>query len=164
MVSSARHAENLTGGMDFWIVRTTVEIAQTGITYPVEQANPDGNWPFFIHGTTFANETAYNIARQQQRNFDLMVEVLSYNAQPVILGSIVQTDEDAPVFGLPITNDLGSGDPVLINAVRMAIEHVGVWDTGGRSPLELLNGVGPFVYDVDDPSENNIYAVKAEML
>lgn len=66
--------ESLTGNMNWFTIRTTLDITATG-----------------------------NIADAAQKRLNKLVEIISLRAQPVIKGRIIVTSETAPVSDLPVT-------------------------------------------------------------
>lgn len=141
-------AEFLTKNMDFFTLRTTLDIT------------PDGN------------EDPTDTAQQR---LDKVVETVSLRAQPIILGEIVSEGETGPVSDLPATAGLGTGTSVTVYTLRFAIEHADAWPSADDL-ASALNGLdtrntstgaesgNPFVYDSVDTSNNNVAVYVNEFL
>lgn len=70
---TARPVEHLTGNMDFFLVRTTLDITPTG-----------------------------NLEDESQVRFERLIEAISTRTQPVIMGNVYTSDETGPVADLPV--------------------------------------------------------------
>lgn len=113
--------------MDFYTVRTTLDITPTG-----------------------------NLSDASQKRFDFLVRTISTRAQPVILGNVFTTQEVAPVADLPITSvSYPSGATVIVYNVRFAIEHEEAWENVPVTLEESLDGLHGFVFTVPS-TENNV--------
>lgn len=71
--------ESLTGNMDFFTVRTTVDIRATG-----------------------------SLADSSQKNLDKLVETISLRAQPTLMSGVSVSSETAPIADLPGAGSTGS--------------------------------------------------------
>ncbi len=117
--------------MDFYTVRTTLDITPTG-----------------------------DLSDISQKRFDFLVQTVSLRAQPVILGNVFTTLEVAPVADLPITGvSYPSGASVTVYNVRFAVEHQNAWEDVPVSLEESLDGFFGFVYTVP-ATENNVSVTK----
>lgn len=125
----AFRGEHLTGDMDFFVVRTTLDITNTG-----------------------------NLADASQKRFEKLVETISTRAQPVIMGSVYETDEVAPVADLPVTG-ASSGATVTVYNFKFAIEHAEAWDNVGVDLADSLDGIEGFVSTIPT-DDNNVSVVK----
>lgn len=114
--------EPLTQDLDFFLVRTLVDITPTG-----------------------------NFADNSQKAFEKLMETISLRAQPVIIGSVITTNETNPP-DLPAA----SGTVTVYN-LKFAIEHTKAWDNVDISLADSLNGIAGFVHTT--PSTNNNVAI-----
>lgn len=117
-------SENVTGNMDFFLVRTTLDMTPTGV-----------------------------VADASQIRFDALIEAISTRAQPVIIGNVFTTTETAPVTDLPAT-DAASGNAVTIYNVKVAIEHSEAWDETGVDLADTLDGINGFVSTLPTDGNN----------
>ncbi|MFA5489108.1 MAG: hypothetical protein WC284_07790 [Candidimonas sp.] len=129
-------AEHLTGNMDFFTVRTTLDIR---------------------HDTT-----NYDPTDPAQKRMDALVRIISTRAQPVIHGDVVvEADQTPPVPDLPAGG--ASGDPdVDVYVWRFAVEHTEVWDP--EDLAVELDGVEGFVFSLGDTSSNNVIVYREDLL
>ena len=150
--------EFLTGRMDFFTVRTTVDLT-------LDDPQPTDE---------FWEGQGADPADVSQQRFDRLVETVSLRAQPVILGEVLVETETAPVSDLPSTQSLSTGASVTVYTVRFGIEHQGAWEDA-ESLAAALDGVKPrdtntgaeldgFVWDGVDPSNNNVAVYLNEFL
>lgn len=135
--------ESLTKNMDFFTIRTTLDIT----------IDTTGSAPFF---------GGNDPADASQARFDKMVETVSLRSQPVILGDVVVTVETAPVADLPATSALSSGSSVSVFTIRFANEHEAAWSAETLS--EALDGIEDFVFDSVTPTDNNVAITRTELL
>lgn len=113
--------------MDFYTVRTTLDITPTG-----------------------------NLSDTSQKRFDFLVQTISLRAQPVILGNVFTTTEVTPVADLPVTGvSYPSGSTVTVYNVRFAIEHEAAWEDVPVTLEESLDGLYGFVNTVP-ATDNNV--------
>jgi len=148
---SASPGEFLTKDMDFFKLRTTLDISLAGVESPTD--DPE---------TTPTDFPGVN----SQERLNKLIETINLRAQPVLISDINETTETAPVADLPITNvDYSSGDSVTVYNISFAIEHKGAWPSA-EDLLRALDGIAPrnndgtladaFVWDDVDPSQNNV--------
>lgn len=116
--------EFLTKDMDFFLVRTTLDITPTG-----------------------------DITDASQARFEKLVEAISTRAQPVIMGNVYTSDEVAPVADLPVTS-ASSGATVAVYNFKFAIEHNEAWDNTGVDLADTLDGVAGFVSTIPTDANN----------
>lgn len=116
--------EFITGNMDFFVVRTTLDITPTGVVSDASQAR-----------------------------FEYLIEAFSTRAQPVIIGNVYETTEVAPVADLPVTA-LSSGTPITVYNVKLAMEHAEAWDNTGIDLADTLDGVSGFVSTIPTDDNN----------
>lgn len=116
--------EFLTGNMDFFLVRTTLDITPTGV-----------------------------VTDESQERFERLIEAFSTRAQPVIIGNVFETEEVAPVADLPATS-VSSGVPVTVYNVKLAMEHAEAWDNTGVDLADTLDGVAGFVSTIPTDDNN----------
>lgn len=117
---TSRAGDFIRRNMDFFTVRTTLDITPTG-----------------------------NLNDTSQQRFDFLVRTISLRAQPVILGNVFTTNEVTPIPDLPITGvSYPSGTTVTVYNVRFAIEHEGAWDNVPVSLEESLDGHYGFTYTI----------------
>lgn len=121
---AATAGEFLTKNMDFFMVRTTVDITPTG-----------------------------NFSDASQKRFEKLVEAISTRAQPVIMGNVYTTDEVAPVADLPVTS-ASSGATVTVYNFKFAIEHAEAWDNTGVDLADTLDGVDGFISTIPTDDNN----------
>ncbi len=117
-------AENLTGNMDFFVVRTTLDITPTG-----------------------------NLEDASQVRFEKLIEAISTRTQPVVLGNVFMSDEVAPVADLPVTG-ASSGATVTVYNFKFAMEHAEAWDNTGIDLADTLDGVEGFVSTIPTDGNN----------
>lgn len=90
-------------------------------------------------GTLYTTNGAYDLAYAQQRNLDLLIEVISQKAQPILM-----SDTSTVVLGG--TEFLGGTSPDEGTVFRFAVEHTAVFadvPTGAGNPLAAdLKAVG----------------------
>ena len=121
---AAAPSENVTGNMDFFLIRTTLDITPTGA-----------------------------VADASQARFDALMDAVSTRAQPVIIGNVFDTTEVAPVADLPATS-ANSGNSVTVYNVKIAIEHAAAWDNTGIDLADTLDGVQGFVSTIPTDDNN----------
>lgn len=158
-------AEFLTGDMEFWTVKTILDIRPTGVVAAASIVNPAAVYPFEAYGETYSNATEYNNALASQTRFDKLIEIISTRAQPVILGDVTVAVELSPVPGITYTfpPTLSSNTGVTVYTLKFAIEHAKAWDDTTLDLAETLNGVEGFVYTTPT-TLNNVYIFKNDLL
>lgn len=143
--------EHLTGNMDFFTLRTTLNIKPNGVVAPVEMVT----LPYTdINGTTYNDEGSYNSAKVVQDRFDKLIQTIATKAQPIILGGVTSASETGPVADIPAASV--TGDPYTVYTLKFAIEHTEAWATGDDIEA-ALNGIANFVST--SPTTNNNVAV-----
>jgi hypothetical protein len=139
--------EFLTGNIDFFTLRTTLNITPNGLVAEADDPNyiDDPVLPYTdINGVVYNTAVAYNAAREVQIRFNRLIETISNNAQPVIIGGVPEPEvELAPVPDLPVTGELASGTPVNVYTFKFAIEHTEAWDPNDLE--DALDGISGFV-------------------
>jgi len=110
--------------LDYYLVRTTLDITPTGV-----------------------------LSNTSQRRFDKLIETISLRAQPIIIGDVFTTTEDVPVADLPVTLSLATSTVTVFN-VRFAIEHEMAWENTSISLAESLNGIEGFVHTIPTTNNN----------
>lgn len=147
--------ESLTGALDFYQIRTTLDISLDG-----EVKND--------HDAFNGDPTDVS-----QQRFDRLVEVFGLRAQPVVIGEITEETVSGPVDDLPVTSTLASGDTVKVYTVVFASEHKNVWteeqlasNLNNVAPRDMTTGepLDPFVFDSVDPVNNNVAIYKNQFL
>lgn len=91
--------QHLTGGLDYFLLDTAVDIRATGVYAPLAQdmawyssgnVSPSlGDFPILpvtINGVTYSTKSAYDAARASQIALDKLIEVIATRGQPVIMG------------------------------------------------------------------------------
>jgi hypothetical protein len=142
---------HLTGQLDFFHLRTTLDIIPNGIVAPFVDdfgnTLPVDEQPVLpytdINGVVYTTESQYNAGLAVQQRFNDLVYLVCMKAQPVITGTPTSDTETAPVADLPVTNTLTPGASVTVYEFHWAVEH-----TQAQDPLELvfaLNGIDGFV-------------------
>jgi len=91
--------EKLTKNMDFFTVRTTLDISRSSTNDPADAS---------------------------QARLDKLVEAISMYAQPVIIGAVTSDAETGPISDLP---SVGTGDEPDVYTFKFAVEHEDVIDT-----------------------------------
>lgn len=117
-------SENLTGNMDFFLIRTTLDITPTGV-----------------------------VTDESQSRFEKLIEAFSTRAQPVIIGNVYETEEVAPVPDLPVTS-ISSGATITIYNIKVAMEHAEAWDNTGVDLADTLDNVAGFVSNIPTDDNN----------
>jgi hypothetical protein len=139
--------EFLTGNLDFFTLRTTLDITPNGIVAEADSADyiDDPVLPYTdINGAVYNTVAAYNAARDVQIRFNKLIETISNKAQPIIVGGVPDPEvELAPVPDLPVTGSLTSGTPVNVYTFKFAIEHTEAWDPNDLE--DALDGISGFV-------------------
>ena len=110
--------------MDFFLVRTTLDITPSG-----------------------------SLEDESQLRFERLIETVSTRAQPVILGNVYETEEVAPVADLPVTA-ASSGATLTVYNVKFAIEHEEAWDNTGIDLADSLDGIAGFVSTIPTDDNN----------
>jgi hypothetical protein len=110
--------------LDYYLVRTTLDITPTGV-----------------------------LSDPSQRRFDKLIETVSLRAQPIIIGDVFTTTEDVPVADLPVTLTV-SASTVTVYNVRFAIEHEMAWENTSISLADSLDGIEGFVHTVPTTNNN----------
>lgn len=126
----AKPGQGLTGGLNFYTVRTLLDIRPTG-----------------------------NMADEAQVRLDKLVQTISMRAAPVILGDVVVTSEaKADIVDLPAAA-AAPGTDVDVYTLKFAIEHDLAWELINNDPslAESLNGVAGFVFTF--PTDDNNVSV-----
>lgn len=126
--------EFLGKNLDFFVVRTTLDITPTG-----------------------------SLADASQMRFEKLIQTIATRAQPIVMGGVVVVDEVAPVADLPSTGALASGDPVQVFTLKFAIEHTEAWDNTGIDLADSLDGVEGFVSTIPTDG-NNVSVEKWELM
>ena len=116
--------EFLTGDMDFFMLRTTLDITPTG-----------------------------DFSDASQKRFEKVVEAISTRAQPVIMGNVFTTDEVGPIADLPVTS-ISSGATITVYNFKFAIEHEEAWDNTGIDLADTLDGIDGFVSTIPTDDNN----------
>lgn len=126
--------ESLTGNLDFFTVRTLVNILPTGSTTPGADGNVVGD------ATT-------------QEALDMLIETVSTRAQPVIMSDVeVSVEAVSSIVDLPATAGEGATSDDNVFVLKFAIEHTEAWDVEMLG--EALDAAGgAFVYRT--PTTNN---------
>lgn len=91
--------QSLTGGLNFFTVRTTLDIRYSATG---------------------------DLSNEAQKRLNKLVEVISTRAQPVIIGDVAVSTETAPIADLPVTAS-STGD-VTVYALNFSIEHNLAWE------------------------------------
>jgi hypothetical protein len=89
----------LTGGLNYFTVRTTLDIRPSASRDPQDPA---------------------------QKRLNKLVEIISMRAQPIINGDVRVSSEAAPVADLPVTGSMSGS--VTVYTFNFAIEHNLAWD------------------------------------
>lgn len=117
-------SESLTGNMDFFLIRTTLDITPTGV-----------------------------VADESQSRFERLIEAFSTRAQPVIIGNVYQTEEVGPVPDLPVTS-ISSGATITVYNIKVSMEHSEAWDNTGVDLADTLDNVEGFVSNIPTDDNN----------
>lgn len=129
----------LTGSLDIFTLRTTIDIMPTGVAAY----------------TNSGNASNYADVRKQDSQYvlDKIIEIISTRGQPVVLTNVVKSTESSP-SDLPAAS--GS---VTVYSFKFMIEHAASWfDNNGKLMLpDVLNGVAGLVYTT--PTTKNNVAV-----
>lgn len=127
-------SQNLTGGLDFFTVYTTVNITPTGVM----NYTPGTRETNYIDTVNLSDEQT-----SQQWHLDKLVETISGRGQPVFMTAV--TELSAVPAG--IADFAPAAGPVY--SLQFAIEHNFAWDVYPSTIANLpesLNTVGSFVY------------------
>jgi len=117
-------SESLTGNMDFFVIRTTLDITPTGV-----------------------------VADESQARFESLIEAFSTRAQPVIIGNVYETAEVGPIPDLPVTS-ISSGATITVYNIKVAMEHANAWDNTGVDLADTLDGVCWVVSNIPTDDNN----------
>lgn len=117
--------EFLGKNLDFFVVRTSLDITPTG-----------------------------SLADESQKRFEKLIETISTRTQPIVMGNVVVTDEVAPVADLPATLAAGSGTTVQVYNFKFAMEHTEAWDNTGIDLADSLDGIMGFVSTIPTDANN----------
>lgn len=131
-------AQALTGSMNYFTVRTTLDIR------PVS----GGNTPPTVE------------QKEAQNRLNKLVEIISTRAQPIILGDIVVTTEASPVNDLPVTASESGSIPVF--NLKFAIEHNVAW--APEALADSLNGIAGFVHTAPTTGNNVSVAIHTQLV
>lgn len=142
--------QNLTGGLDFYTVYTTVDITPTS-TRKYNTGTLATNYLDTLDLTDPATLSQYNL--------DRLVETIALRGQPVFYSGV------STVTALPATvTDMTPASGATIYTIQFAIEHNFAWDVDPSTIPNLpesLNGVGSFVYTgTAGASTNTVSVVK----
>lgn len=130
--------EALTGNMDFFTVRTTVNIL------------PNGQVETGADGDVTGDATSQNW-------LDLLVETVSLRAQPVIASPVsISIESVSSISDLPATEQEGSTGNDNVYVFKFAIEHTEAWSSDLLS--EALNSLAS-VFVWTSPTTNNNVAI-----
>lgn len=131
MVAAGQH---LTGGLNFYKVRTTLDIRATGV-----------------------------ISDESQKRLDKLVETISTRAQPVIMSAVVAATATADDLAAIPGASSGDTVYTLSFAIEhnMAWE---VQNSPYPTLAESLDGIEGFIYDIADTSDNNVVVGLVETL
>ena len=82
-------------GLEFYTCFTLFDITNTGVIMPFNES-----LPAFIDtaGQPVFNEKTWDRSRNQQRNWDTVVQIISLRAQPIILQSAILEEADLDYF------------------------------------------------------------------
>jgi hypothetical protein len=122
---------NVTGDMEFITIYTLFDITRTGV---LKNYTPD--IPAFIDDADqlVRNQAEWNRSRNQQRNFETLMQIISLRAQPIML-------ENPKIFTVQSFDQMGFGSAIqggqTVWMVSFATEHTDVYSDASTA-LGLL--------------------------
>lgn len=130
--------QHLTGGLNYYTIRTTLDIRPSA---------------------------SHDIADAAQARLNKLVETISLRAQPVIMGTVKESvEQKSAITDLPVVAGM-SGTTVTVYTFKFAIEHNLAWEVDGNNPTlaESLDGVAGFVYTVPTTGNNVSVTFSADL-
>jgi hypothetical protein len=116
------------------VCHTLVDITATRVVTNYRQDLPQ----FIDHaGQTVKDQTSWNTSRNQQRNYETVIQIISLRAQPIYLETPSVTVCDLVDF------NFGSEfkGKQRVWCFKFAVEHAGVFDIAAHDLAALLNDV-----------------------
>lgn len=124
----------LTGGLNFYSVRTTLDIKATGV-----------------------------LSDESQKRLDKLVETISLRAQPVIMSAIVESAETDPA-DIPAAIGEGEVTVYTLRFAVEHNKVWELGNSPDATLAESLNGIEGFVYEIAPTVDNNVAVALLETL